>query len=117
MSDERKHRLLLTFELPSFYAEDMTREALADWMETTGQSYEQALMEDVRTSSVVLIVLESEGEKDSDVVVVPGLLARVEVEDAPPSDEPDSSHYWKLARDGWRTLQAMDDDDAARGDA
>ena len=43
---ERRHRLLVTFELPSFYAEDMTREALADWMKGTSMSYEDALLEE-----------------------------------------------------------------------
>lgn len=114
MGNERKHRVLVTFELPSFYAEDMTREALADWMEATGDTYEEALVEALAIDSTVLIVLEALGDKDSSVVVTPGLLTRVELQNERPSDEPDLGHYWKLTHEGWPQLRSMDeaDDDA-----
>ena len=102
---ERRHRLLVTFELPSFYAEDMTREALADWMKGTSMSYEDALLEEIRIGDAVLVVLESIGEKDSEVVATTGILHSVRVEAVNPSDEPSDDDQWNLASKGASSLR------------
>ena len=111
MIDERKHRLVLEIELPDFYAEEMTRAALAEWMSHTGQSYDEAVLDDLRTDLVALLVVESEGDKDSSVIASTALIRSARVIPASESHEPKftgdhiPAQRERLAREVWQDLQ------------
>lgn len=110
--DTRRYRLVIEAEIPDFYAEEMTRAALAQWMEVTGETYEQALLSDLRCGDMVaLLTVFSEGEKDAEVVTATALIRSARII---PADESAALAYVddhieesraRLVRDAWNELR------------
>jgi hypothetical protein len=98
VSDHRKHRLILEIELPDFYAEESTP-GLAEWMD-----------------GVAILIVESEGDKDSTVEVPTALIRSARLIPAAESAKPSfvGDHIkdarWKLAHGAWGALAIEGDD-------
>lgn len=99
---ERTKTLLVEFDLPDFYAEDLP-DSLIQWMREFGKNPddpaelgEEILRDSVRIGCSYLIT-EVEGEKDSDFVAIKVIPRSARVENRVPSDPSDLRSWGRLS--------------------
>jgi hypothetical protein len=83
MADERKRRLIIEFELPDFYCEDIPE--LLDEFGDPSEDRGDQILHEIGDISFGALTIEVSGEKDSVIKTVPVLARSARIEDEPPS--------------------------------
>lgn len=84
MAAEQRRRLVIEFELPTFYADDVL-EALEFIPEEFRENDSAEILEAIGGIRCGALTIEVAGEKDSDIVTVPVLARAARIEKRAPS--------------------------------
>lgn len=88
MSDEQRQRLVVEFELPTFYCDDVL--GALEYIPKEFRADEGAeILAAIGMSSVCALTLQVAGEKCADIVTVPVLARTARIEAEPPTEVDD----------------------------